>query len=167
MNQEPFVVKFRTENNYYIYDVNSNRILLVCQSAPLMGHPWSGDVGHSYAGGVCQNDRVYRALRGSSTVFEKVTRPCFAKCSDRVRRNGPPVSALRSPPSECGVRITTRSQRARLAQRRAPPFFAAAGDNCCRGWSACECGGSGGPERHWPADHCQRLQPTPRRRDCW
>lgn len=35
--------------------------------------------------------------------------------------------ALRSPPSECGVRITTRSQRARLVLCYAPPFFAAVG----------------------------------------
>ena len=24
-----------------------------CQLPPVMGHPWSGDVGHSHAGGVC------------------------------------------------------------------------------------------------------------------
>jgi len=25
----------------------------ICQLPPVMGHPWSGDVGHSHAGGVC------------------------------------------------------------------------------------------------------------------
>jgi len=29
MNQKPFILKFRTRDNYYIYDVHTNRILLV------------------------------------------------------------------------------------------------------------------------------------------
>jgi hypothetical protein len=97
--------------------------------------------------------RVECAKIIESTVLRETSRPCFANCSDRVRRSGPPVSALRNPLSECGVRIRTRSQRARLAQCRVPPFFAAVGDNCCREWSTCGCDGSDGPGRRWPGGH--------------
>ena len=29
INREPFIKKFKTDNNYYVYDINTNRIVLV------------------------------------------------------------------------------------------------------------------------------------------
>jgi hypothetical protein len=36
-----------------LHHLSTDIAALWCQSPPVKGHPWSGDVGHSHAGRVC------------------------------------------------------------------------------------------------------------------